>query len=196
MHTRSARTIRTIVIAVCTATILVAASSPSRAESLRRIRATSPYVNAVLGDATEKSPTLQSIIKRIAESNVIVYVTCQRFVSVILNGRTIWADGNSEARYLRVQVDCFLPRAHLVAILGHELQHVAEVADAPQVVDSLSFAKLFQTIGYITCTSRAAEQFETDRAIAAGERVRQDVLYRWPVGGRVVANARSGVPAQ
>ena len=177
MHTCTARTIR---IVVCTILVLLAAALRSQAKGLQRIRTTSRY--------------LQSIVQRIAASNVIVYVTCERFASSTLSGRTMWAEANREARYLRVQVDCMLPSPQFVAILGHELQHVAEVADTQDVVDSRSFAKLFQAIGYLTC--HAAEQFETDGAVNAGERVRQEVLYRWPVGARVVANARTGVPAQ
>ena len=175
--------------------VLLAFALPSQAESLQRIRTTSPYVHTVLAGASEKSPTLRSIVERIAASNVIVYVTCERFPSVALNGRTLWAEANREARYLRVQVDCLLPSANFVAILAHELQHVAEVADAEAVVDSATFGRLFSVIGYSTC-NRFAEQYETDRAIAAGERVRQEFLSRWPVGARVVANAGSGVPAQ
>ena len=176
--------------------VLLAFASPSQAESLRRIRTTSPYVHTLLARASEKSPTLRSIVERIAASNVIVYVTCERFPSVMLNGRTLWAEANREARYLRVQVDCMLSRASLVAILAHELQHVAEVAEAPAVVDSATFGRLFGAIGYSTCDRFVLEQYETTSAIAAGERVRQEFLARWPVGAAVVANAGRGVPAQ
>jgi len=193
MHTRTART---SVLAVCTLFILAAIAPKSQAESLERLRTASPRLRAVLAAALDRSPTLQSLVQRIAASNVIVYMTCERFTSVRLNGQTMWADGNSEARYLRVQVDCFLTQSHLVAILGHELQHVAEVADTQEVVDSDSFGRLFHRIGYRTCSGRGAEQFETDRAIATGERVRQEVLYRWPIGARVVADDGRRVPAQ
>ncbi len=187
--------VRTIRMLVCTA-ILVVVSRPSNADNLQRIRTTSTYLQATLAAATEKSPTLRSIIDRIDASNVIVYVTCDRFESVMLNGKTLWADANHEARYLRVKIDCMLSQGSVLPILGHELQHVAEVADAADVVNAGSFAKLFRTIGYSTCDRGTTEQFETVGAITAGERVRQEVLSRWTVRARVVANARSGVPMQ
>ena len=193
MHTTAARTIGTV---LCASVLLIAMARPSSAGDLQRIRTPSRLLRAVLSDSTEKSTTLKAIVDRVDASNVIVYVTCDRFDSVLVNGKTIWAEGSREARYLRVKVDCMLPRASLVAILGHELQHVAEVADAPQVVDEASFAKLFSRIGYATCDKRTLEQFETNGAITAGERVRQEVLYGWPVRVRVVANARSGVPVE
>ena len=112
MHTPAARTIR---IVVCTILVLLAAALRSQAEGLQRIRTTSGYLHTVLSNATERSPMLQSIVQRIAASNVIVYVTCERFATTTLSGRTIWAEANREARYLRVQVDCMLMRANLVA---------------------------------------------------------------------------------
>src|SRR5262245_21351519 len=130
MHTATARAIR---IVLCTLVVVLAVAARSHAESIQRIRTISSMIHSVLVDASEKSPTLRSIVDRIAQSNVIVYVTCEHFKTLLINGRTIWTEASGDARYLRVQVDCTLARAGLVAILGHELQHVAEVADRPDV---------------------------------------------------------------
>ncbi|HET9832161.1 MAG TPA: hypothetical protein VFP91_10640, partial [Vicinamibacterales bacterium] len=176
--------------------VFLATTSRSHAEGFQRIRTTSSLIHSVLVDASEKSPTLRSIVQRVAESNVIVHLTCEQFKTVMINGRTIWVEANGAARYLRVQVDCMLPQADLAAILGHELQHVAEVADRPEVNDSRSFVKLFQTIGFSTCGNRAMEQFETDDATKAGRRVRGEFLHRWPVGARLVTDSRRGVPVE
>src|SRR5215831_2485964 len=186
MHTYTARIVRVV---VCTFVVLLAVAARSHAESIQRIRTTSSLVQAVLAGATEKSPTLRAIVERIAQSNVIVYVTCEQFKTVTISGRTMWADASGEARYLRVQVDCTLARANLVAILGHELQHVAEVADRPDVIDLRTFLKLFEAIGYPSCGRIWREQFETDDATAAGQRVREEFLHRWPVGARLVTDA-------
>ena len=193
MHTATARTIRVV---LCTFVVLVAVAVPSQAESIQRVRTTSSLIDAVLARASENSPTLRSIVQRIAGSNVIVYVTCEHFKTTMLSGRTIWAEANGGTRYLRVQIDCMLASASLVAILGHELQHVAEVADRPDVIDSPTFVKLFEAIGYSTCISRAPEQFETDNAMAAGERVRAEYLHRWQVGSRLVTDAGRRVPVE
>jgi hypothetical protein len=64
------------------------------------------------------------------------------------------------------------------------------------VIDSPSFVKLFQTMGYSTCGSSAMEQFETDRATAAGRRVREEFLHHWPVGARLVTDSRRRVPVE
>jgi hypothetical protein len=193
MHTSTARIVRVV---VCTLIVLLAVAAHSHAESIQRIRTTSSLVHAVLAGASAESPTLRAIIERIAQSNVVVYVTCEQFKTVMINGRTMWAKASGAARYLRVQVDCMLPRTNLVAILGHELQHVAEVAARPDVIDAPTFAKLFETIGYPACGSSSREQFETDNATAAGRRVREEFLHRWPVGARLVTDSRRGVPVE
>ena len=193
MHTYTARIVRVV---VCTFVVLLAVAARSQAESIQRIRTTSSLIHAALAGASEKSPTLRAIVERIAQSNVIVYVTCEQFKTVTISGRTMWADASGEARYLRVQVDCTLARANLVAILGHELQHVAEVADRPDVIDLPTFLKLFEAIGYPSCSTSWHEQFETDDARAAGQRVREEFLHGWPIGARLVTDARRGVPVE
>jgi hypothetical protein len=160
-----------------------------------RIRVESRNLRTQLAHVIDRSPTLRTIVKQIEESDVIVYVTCERFASVMLEGRTAWSSASAEARYVRVQIDCMLAQQRLIAILGHELQHVAEIASARDVVDEQSFARLFKSIGY-SCGVTWPEAFETDQAIDAGERVRREYLYGWPVGASVVANTRGGVPLQ
>jgi hypothetical protein len=190
-------TVRALCIAACTSLVLVALPNQSHAESMPpsvpRIRVQSRYLRGQLAEVIDRSPTLRAIVQHIEQSNVIAHVTCEHFASVRLEGRTVWGSSGPDARYVRVQIDCLLPDQRLVAILGHELQHVAEIAAAPDVVDSRSFARLFLSIGYSCGRGTSLEQYETAQALAVGERVRREYLYGWPVGDHVVANARGGV---
>jgi len=129
------------------------------------------YLQTVLDQTARRSPLLTAIVRTIDASDVIVHVTCEHFATSDLEGRTAWLSANPNARYLRVQIDCLLSRPRLVAILAHELQHVAEVAVAADVVDQRSFARHFRRIGYSTCYGGTREQFETDAALRAGARV-------------------------
>ncbi len=152
------------------------AASVSSAGSTKHIRAESPFLRRTVDESIAYSPTLAAIAERIEHSNVIVHVTCGYWNTLTLAGRTLWVSANADVRYLRVQVDCLLARPGLIAILGHELTHVSEVAAAPGVVDEQSFRHLFTAIGFSTCDCR--DRFETDAAAAAGERVREDMLER------------------
>ena len=125
--------------------------------------------------ASEGSPSFRSIVERIDGSDVIVHVTCGYFKSLLMAGRTMLAAAGPEFRYVRVQILCDQPPQALVAIVAHELQHAAEIASAPAVVDDHSFARLYRTIGFPTCLSPESDQFETRAAVEAGQRVRAEV---------------------
>jgi len=123
-------------------------------------------------------------VTRIDASNVIVHVECARLHSFVLEGRTLFIVATRDVRYVRIQVDCLLVDRELTAIIGHELQHAAEIAAAPDVVDGRSFAGLLQKIGFLQCCS-TSERYETNAAIDAGGRVRNEMLVH-----RVVSIAR------
>ena len=153
--------------------LVLVSATRSDADDMKRIRSDS-YLQTIIADAADRSATLRAIVQQIEASNIIVHVACEHLNSATLEGRTMWVAASPGVRYLRVQVECMLQRTELVAILGHELQHVAEIAAADDVVDPRSFARLFNAIGFSTC--HYAEQYETPGAMRAGERVRQEFV--------------------
>ncbi len=155
-----------IVLSFAATVRLHAADSP-------RVRTETRFLQEVIDHTKSRSSTFAAIVEQIEQSNVIAHVTCEHFRSSTLEGRTLWVSASSDTRYVRVQVDCLLPMPRLVTIVGHELQHVAEISASSTVVDIQSFARLFQTVGFTTC--QLWEQFETERALWAGDRVRQEV---------------------
>ena len=150
-------------------------SNRGQAQGLQRIRPEST-LTAVFDRAVERSPTFRLIVERIEQSDVIVHLTCSTFRSLLLAGRTALSKG-ADVRYLRVQILCSQGEPALVTIVAHELQHVVEIASTPDVVDGRSFVRLFSAIGFPTCISTGEEQFETEAAIATGDRVREEFLH-------------------
>lgn len=151
-------------------------SNRGQAQGLQRIRP-EPTLTTVVDRAVERSPTFRLIVERIEQSDVIVHLTCSNFASLLLAGRTALVSKGPDVRYLRVQVLCSQGQPALVTIVAHELQHVVEIASTPDVVDDRSFVRLFSTIGFSTCISTGQEQFETDAALATGDRVREEFLH-------------------
>jgi hypothetical protein len=149
------------------------------------VRPGSAHMRAVLDEAIRYSPTISDLVERIDASNVIVHVECARLHGLTLQGRTLFVVAKRDVRYVRVQVDCLLMTRELTAIIGHELQHVAEIAAAPDVVDEPSFGRLLQRIGFSVCCS-TAEQYETNAALDSGARVGNEILVH-----RVVSIAPS-----
>jgi hypothetical protein len=178
-------------IAVSLIAVVAVAGRSARAGDIARVRIESTYLQSIVSTAVDRSPTLRGLIDRIDASNVIVYVTCEHFRSLLLRGQTILMSGTATVRYVRVQIDCMLPATDLAAIVGHELHHVNEIAAAGTIVDSRSLRLLYGSIGFVTCGSWQSEHFETIDAVHAGERVREEYLGR----GRLSARAVKGRPA-
>jgi hypothetical protein len=178
--------------------LLTVASTRGRAERFERIRTESGFLTAVVEAGIERSVSFRSLVERIEQSDVIVHLTCDRFKSGTLAGRTLLASAGPEVRYLRVQINCQQSDPALVSVVGHELQHVVEIASARSVVDDKSFTRLFRTIGFSTCWGAEPDRFETAAALAASARVRAEYLHdlEWRVDAsrRVAgrANARGG----
>src|SRR5262249_17422989 len=78
-------------------------------------------------------------------------------------------------RYLHLAVDPKYAGCRLIALLGHELQHVVEIADEPSVVDERSLAAYYRRIGF-SRWGWDAESFESQAAIDVGRRVMREVL--------------------
>jgi hypothetical protein len=152
-------------------------SSRGRAESFERIRSESALLTTVVETGFERSAAFRSLVERVEQSDVIVHLTCSRFKNRTLAGQTLLASAGPAVRYLRVQINCQQSDLALLSIVGHELQHVVEIASAPSVVDEKSFVRLFRTIGFATCLGPEPDRFETSAALAAGERVRAEYLH-------------------
>jgi hypothetical protein len=141
---------------------------------LTRIRSKSSLLRSVVATTFDRSATFRSLVDRIEHSDVIVHLTCEQFSNLTLNGRTVLVTDTAHVRYLRVQIRCHQTAQFLVGIVAHELQHVAEIASMPNVIDDRSFGTLFRAIGFTTRDSFSGQQFETTAALDVGERVREE----------------------
>lgn len=68
-------------------------------------------------------------------------------------------------RYLRISVEAQETSLRLVTVLGHELQHAVEVAQAPDVRDAESLVRMFKASRLnFGCASSRGECYETKAA--------------------------------
>ena len=123
---------------------------------------------------TEASRTFRRLIERIEASDIIVYVECgQRLRSGVLGITRLAAHGGGY-RYVRVSIDKDMAGDEAVAIVGHELYHVTELAAAPRVVDGAGVRDLYMTLGHRTCSDNPP-CFDTIAARQAGDRVLREL---------------------
>ena len=74
-----------------------------------------------------------------------------------------------------VTVDPFRSPTDLVGALGHELQHVSEIADAPDVKDEGGMRELFKRIGW---RRGRDDRWETREAIEMGRQAAREAADR------------------
>jgi hypothetical protein len=136
-----------------------------------RLRCLDQDASRLVAQAKSWSGSVRLLVERIEQSDLIVFVRMDGLLTRY-RGETRLVTAAPGARYVMVGIN---PRAdirELVSMLGHELQHVSEIADAPGVRDAAGMLSLFQRIGFPGTT---ANGFETGAAIDVGLQVAREV---------------------
>jgi len=164
--------------------VLLLIPSSSRAESLadypfdgeRRIRTSDQRLQSAIDDGMRFSPTFQDLVDRLEQSDVVVYVEADPRSQEGLAGRLLFIGAQGGTRYVLVRVGYFADRARQIAILGHELRHAVEVADAPAIVDRRSMAEAYRRFGYENpWVSVPGYAYDTHAAVDTGFKVWREI---------------------
>ncbi len=137
------------------------------------VHPTDPAAHAVFARAVAESPTVARLVRELEAGNVIVTLRLSFMERVAADTRWIAASG--AWRFLLVRLDVLRGQEDQVVLLGHELQHAAEVARAPEVRDSTGLEQLMARIGRRTGRGLT---FETDEAVEAGRQVERELRAR------------------
>jgi hypothetical protein len=139
---------------------------------LRHVRTESPTLRSYLRMGFEQSPTFAALLARLERGDVIVYIEEVPRLPGALEGRMVMPPPAHGVRYLRIQVAQRGSSADTVALLGHELRHAVEVADASSVIDNAGLAALYRRIG----VEHGNNLFDTAEAQEDGRRVLKDLI--------------------
>src|SRR5688572_31859087 len=96
------------------------------------------------------STTFRALVDALERSDLIVHIE-RRADAGPGRGSMHFVAGVERNRYVRITLHGSAPMDAVVALLGHELQHAAEVADATWVSDAAGCARVYETIGYASC---------------------------------------------
>jgi hypothetical protein len=148
------------------------------------IRSTDPVIGEALADTIQQSDVVRKLVDVIEGSNLIVYLArgdCPKPAIACL----MMAGGSPDVRYVRINFR--LPeglgqasgwhRSELSISIAHELQHAAEIAQWPEVVDPASLQAAYARRG-LAC---GGQHLDTDAAIRAGKARRAELgrKRRW-----------------
>ncbi len=155
-----------------------AAGDDSLADRQPRIRTTDARLRRLLEQGTRESPTLRALVERLAASDVVVYLQCERVHGQRLHdGRLTFLSTVGGFRYVVVRLAFLGPSERQIAILAHELQHAVEVADTPAIVDTLSLEREYRRMGFLNNrNSSPGVAFDTKAAVATGEQVFRETM--------------------
>jgi len=140
--------------------------------SLLRVRAAESAMKA-LGDAAASSPTVRTLMDRLAVTDVIVYVEITASPQVSL-ARTKLVTATADVRFLRIGLSRALAPPDLIPLIAHELQHALEIAEHAEVRDDAAVRRLFSAIGH----QHGTDKFETDAAKRVEREVREELRRR------------------
>jgi hypothetical protein len=113
----------------------------------RHIRTTDPGIRALLKRGFRHSAAFAALVARLQQSDVYVYVEQVDRLPGALDGRTMMQPVANGNRYVRIQIALRGAVEDAAAVLGHELQHAVEIADAPDVRDQIGMTRLYERIG-------------------------------------------------
>ena len=149
------------------------------ADPHHHIRTTDRRLLHLLRDGVRSSDTFRRLVDRLRQSDVVVYLECgggDRSSA----GRMTFMSAVGGYRYVHVRVARLASAAVQIALIGHELRHAVEIADAPGVVDALSMAREYERIGYLSPRLAPGVSFDSDAAVEAGYQVLRDLSGKDP----------------
>jgi len=134
-------------------------------------------IEQLITEGLSASPTFRDVVDRLNRSDVVVYVRCQTDVARREDAYLKFVGGAAGYRYLQAHIRYNTSRAHQISLIGHELFHALEIANAPSVIDVASFEREYARIGFVSRTTRIGHgiAYDTHAAIRAGEQILREL---------------------
>jgi hypothetical protein len=139
------------------------------------VRAADPQIRSLIDAAIDRSAVVRALVERITASDVVVFVACERDPPVRAPGRLNFMTSAGGVRYVVIRLKP-RQRTAAIALLAHELQHAAEIADTPSIVDDESLGREYGRIGYRSHGSHGGLAFDTKAAVEIGRRVAEELV--------------------
>jgi hypothetical protein len=143
------------------------------------IRTTDRRLLRLLQDGMRSSDTFRRLVHRLRRSDVVVFLECGGGERAT-GGRLTFISAVGGYRYVHVRVARLASADVQIALIGHELRHAVEIAEAPSVVDDFSLAREYQRIGYLSPRLAPGVSFDSAAAVEAGYEVLRDLSDKEP----------------
>jgi hypothetical protein len=139
-----------------------------------KLRPQSARLAALVQRGLSESATFRTLAGRIEQGDVIVYLESAPRLRSGLAACVTWMGAGDGVRYVRASIRPGLSPGLAVAILAHELQHVVEVIEHPDVRSEPQLAALYRRIGRMA--GAGGRGWETVAALRTADAVRLELL--------------------
>jgi hypothetical protein len=141
------------------------------AAAFTRVRGAGSEINGLIQQAYAKSATFRALVDDLQRSNVMVIVESGFCSSGRFRSCVVHVEGDVRMRSIRIVIDTRIAGDRLMATIGHELQHAAEIAHDPTVTNSRSVLRLYRKIANGACGEGRSDRCETEAALAVEAKV-------------------------
>ena len=158
-----------MIAAIVLMTTLTAAVGPGP-----HVRSSVPRLAALLTRGVECSSTVRHLVATLDASDVIVYIEPKQrrpSLSGYLSHYIVTVAG---IRYLRIYVEMQVAERQLISLIGHELQHAVEVAQAADARTNEDLKRVFDRLGF-SLGCHAAGCYETRAAGDVERAIRREL---------------------
>jgi len=153
-----------------------------------RVRPMQTRIGTLIATGMDRSATFRQLVRRIETSDVIVYIEARHDLRAGVGASMRFVTRSATDRFLRIQLNGDYSNHTLVALLGHELQHVVEVAEQPEVQSADDLRAFYRRTGVRT----GPDSFDSEQARETGYQVRAELIEK-PGDLRM---ARAATPAE
>jgi hypothetical protein len=131
----------------------------------------------IVRDALRWSSIVRRLVDRLEQSDVTVYVLMRTGAPPTFNGHLTFLSSTPRQRYLVIELPPNRNRFEQIGMLGHELQHAVEIADAPAVVNVATLIAYYERIGIRTTSIGGhTTNYETEAAAASGRETWREAM--------------------
>ena len=127
-------------------------------------------VEMLIATGMDRSATFRQLVRRIERSDVIVYVEARHDMRDGVGGSMRFIARSATDRFVRIQLNADCSNHTLVALLGHELQHVVEVADHAEVQSPDDLRDFYRRTGVRTGPTPSTLTRRVESAISSAPR--------------------------
>jgi hypothetical protein len=169
----------------------VIASAPAPVNPHARVRPMQPLVEKLVATGMGRSAAFRQLVHQIEASDVIVYIEARRDLRTGVGASMRFLATSATHRFVKIHLDANHNFNVLVALLGHELQHVVEVAQTSSIRSADDLRAFYRETGVRT----GPDSFDSEAARKMGYLVRDELLGRPASDVRMASASHDRDPA-